>query len=262
VSWSGKERFQAVNSWPKDRESLTFVRMNNIHPIHPRDSSMPQSIRMTMVRSLGVAGLVCFASTLFDVATLAAEDGFVKIFDGKSLEGWEGDLKTFRVVDGAIVAGTLDAKIPRNEFLCTRKRYANFELRLEARLRGPGENAGIQFRSERIPNHHEVIGYQCDMGTAQGKSIWGALYDESRRRIFLAQGDHDQLVTKLKKDDFNNIVIRCEGNRIRIWVNDLLTVDYEEKEGGIATRGVIGLQIHGGEPGEATYREIRILELP
>lgn len=51
--------------------------------------------------------------------------------------------------------------------------YGDFELRLEAKLVGPGENAGIQFRSERIPNHHEVIGYQCDMGLAGGKSICG-----------------------------------------------------------------------------------------
>ena len=125
-----------------------------------------------------------------------------------------------------------------------------------------GENAGIQFRSERVPNHHEVIGFQCDMGMAQGKSIWGALYDESRRRKFLAQGDHEQIMAKFKKDDFNAIVIRCEGPRIRIWVNEVPTVDYEEKEPGIATRGVIGLQIHGGEPGEAAYRNVRVQELP
>jgi len=230
---------------------------------------MPQTIfRFASVRSClptrlpCLLCLACFAAVLFATTPLAAEEGFTKIFDGKSLDGWEGDLKTFRVRDDAIVAGTLDAKIPRNEFLCTRKRYGNFELRLEARLRGPGENAGIQFRSERIPNHHEVIGYQCDMGTSQGKSIWGALYDESRRKKFLVQGDHDQLTAKLKKDDYNSIVIRCEGHHIRIWVNELLTVDYMEKEDGIAARGVIGLQIHGGEPGEAAYREIRIMELP
>ncbi len=54
--------------------------------------------------------------------------------------------------------------MPRNEFLCTKKTYGNFELRLEAKLVGKGDNAGIQFRTRRIPNHHEVSGYQADMG--------------------------------------------------------------------------------------------------
>ena len=72
----------------------------------------------------------------------------------------------FRVEEGAIVAGTLKQPIPHNEFLCTTKEYANFDLCLKAKLVGDGDNAGIQFRSKRVPNHHEVSGYQCDMGTA------------------------------------------------------------------------------------------------
>ena len=97
------------------------------------------------------------------------EEGFVSLFDGKTLAGWEGDTKTFRVENGAILAGSLQDPIPRNEFLCTTRRYENFELRFEAKLVGPGKNAGVQFRSERIPNHHEVIGYQCDIGVMDGK---------------------------------------------------------------------------------------------
>ena len=69
----------------------------------------------------------------------------------------------------------------------TREAFGDFELRLEARLRGEGQNAGVQFRSARIPNDHEVIGYQCDMGRMDGRLIWGALYDESRRRRMLAE---------------------------------------------------------------------------
>src|SRR5688572_30261341 len=88
------------------------------------------------------------------------ESGFVSLFDGKSLAGWEGDEKVFRVADGAIVGGSLKERVARNEFLCTTKEYGDFELRLKARLVGKGENAGVQFRSRRIPNHHEVIGYQ------------------------------------------------------------------------------------------------------
>jgi hypothetical protein len=189
------------------------------------------------------------------------ETGFVSLFDGKTLAGWEGNLKVFRVQDGAIVAGTLKEKIPNNEFLCTKKEYADFELRLDAKLVGKGENAGIQFRSKRIPNHHEVIGYQYDMGNANGRSIWGSLYDESRRKKFLAGGDDKEIKRVLKPDDWNEVVIRCEGSRVRLWVNGYQTVDYEEKEKDIAATGLIGLQIHGGEPAEASYRKIRIKEL-
>ena len=83
------------------------------------------------------------------------------------------------VEDGTIVGKTNEGS--PNSFLATEKEYGDFELRLKAKLVGKGENAGVQFRSQRIPKHFEVIGYQCDMGSANGKSIWGALYDESRR---------------------------------------------------------------------------------
>ncbi len=190
-----------------------------------------------------------------------AGDGFRPLFDGKSLAGWEGNEKIFRVQDGAIVAGSLQDPIAHNEFLCTKERFGDFELRLEARLVGKGENAGVQFRSERIADHFEVIGYQCDMGTGQGKSIWGALYDESRRKKFLAQGDQDKLAEVVKAGDWNDLVIRCQGPRIQIWVNGLQTVDYIEADIKIAESGVIALQIHGGQPAEAAYKNIRIKPL-
>lgn len=188
----------------------------------------------------------------------AVEPGFVSLFDGKTLEGWEGDLKTFRVEDGAIVAGSLEKPIPRNEFLCTRKQYGDFELRLEARLRGDGQNAGIQFRSQRVPNHHEVSGYQCDMGVMKNRPIWGYLYDESRRNKFLVEADAEKLAKAVKSGSWNDLVIRCTGPRVELWVNGMQTVDYTETDAGIARRGIIGLQIHGGAPAEACYRNIRI----
>jgi hypothetical protein len=190
-----------------------------------------------------------------------AEEGFEPLFDGKSLDGWEGNEKMFRIEEGAIVAGTLDAEIPHNDFLCTKETFADFELRLEAKLEGEGDNAGIQFRSRRVPNHHEVSGYQCDMGTGFDRPIWGSLYDESRRREMLAQGDAEAVKKALRPGDWNSLVIRCEGPRVRIWLNDLLTVDYEEKDDKIEREGVIGLQIHSGPPSEASYRRIRIRRL-
>jgi len=106
------------------------------------------------------------------------EPGFTPLFDGKSLAGWEGDAKIFRVEEGAIVAGSPSERIARNEFLASKEEFGDFELRLQARLVGKGQNAGVQFRSQRMPDHFEMIGYQCDMGAMRGQSIWGALYDE------------------------------------------------------------------------------------
>lgn len=195
-------------------------------------------------------------------AAADVEPGFVSLFDGKTLAGWEGKPQVFRVEDGAIVAGSATERVPQNEFLATEKKYENFELRLDAKLVGKGDNAGIQFRSERIPNHHEVIGYQCDMGFAGPRPIWGSLYDESRRKDFLAHGDAVTVGKALKKEDWNSFVIRCEGPRVQIWLNGVATVDYTEKDAKIARTGIIALQIHGGEPAVASYRNVRIKELP
>ncbi|MBB77198.1 MAG: hypothetical protein CMJ75_22050 [Planctomycetaceae bacterium] len=195
--------------------------------------------------------------------TATTNQRFSQLFDGKTLSGWEGDRKLFRVVNGAIVAGSLKKAIPQNEFLCTRKTFENFELRLQARLRGKGDNAGIQFRSQRIPNNHEVIGYQCDMGsTSEFKNIWGWLYDESRRRTFLARPTPNTTADHFKPNDWNELRIRCQGRRIQIWLNGVQTVDYTEQDKRISRRGVIGLQIHGGAASEASYKAIRIKELP
>ena len=186
------------------------------------------------------------------------ENGFVPIFDGKTFSGWEGDIQnSFRIQEGAIVGGNLRNRIPQNEFLATLKRYTDFELRLQVKLLGEGANAGIQFRTERIPDHHEVIGYQADMG----QQYWGALYDESRRRKILA-GPSSKLVTRiLKPNDWNDYVIRAKGNTITLYLNGTKTVDYIEPDATIPQTGRICLQIHSGPPSEAWYRHIRIKDL-
>lgn len=194
------------------------------------------------------------------------EKGFESLFDSKTLKGWEGNVKMFRVEKGAIVAGTLKSKIPHNDFLCSTRTFGDFELRLQARLIGQGNNAGVQFRSHRIPQHFEVKGYQCDIGTMQNRPIWGSLYDESRRRKFLAEGDKLKLTAALRRagkqqQGWNDLVIRCEGPRVRIWINGFQTVDYVERAKDIPRTGIIGLQIHSGAPTEAWYRRIRIRQL-
>lgn len=210
----------------------------------------------TFLSSLSVVTVVLLGSI-----GVAGEQGTAKpvaMFDGKSFNGWEGDLKIFRIEDGAIVAGTLDNKIARNEFLCTTRTYANFELRLKVKLLGgDSANAGIQFRTKRIPNHHEVIGYQADMGIGW----WGALYDESRRNKVLKGPDQAKMKEIVKAGEWNDYVIRAEGKRIQLWINGFQTVDYMEEDPAVDATGVIAVQIHSGPPSQAWYKDITIVEL-
>ncbi len=189
---------------------------------------------------------------------LAAEP--TSLFDGKTFKNWEGDEKTFRIEDGAIVGGQLKEKIPHNVFLASTKEYKNFELRLKFKVIGDDKaNAGIQFRSRRIPNHHEMIGYQADLGSG----YWGALYDESRRKKMLAgQDKQDEVLKVLKKGEWNDYRIRAEGKHIQLWINGVQSVDYNEPDDAIEQNGFIALQIHSGNPTEAWYKEIVIEELP
>jgi len=194
---------------------------------------------------------------IFAIVTVAAVKP-QSLFDGKSFAGWEGNMKIFRIEDGAIVGGSMKAALPNNEFLCTTKRYSDFVFRAKFKVTGERVNAGIQFRSERIPNNHEVIGYQADIG----QNYWGALYDESRRKKVLVSPDAAALDKVLKRDDWNDYVIRAEGKRIRLEINGYQTVDYTEADDTIKQSGLICLQIHSGPPSEARYKDITIEELP
>lgn len=185
----------------------------------------------------------------------------VPLFDGKTFAGWEGDTaKTWRIEDGALVGGSLTEKVPRNEFLATKQSYANFELRLKFKLTGSeGQiNAGVQFRSQRIPDDFEMIGYQADLG----ENYYGALYDESRRRKVLAAPAKDVIAKALKLNEWNEYRIRCAGRRIQLWINDTLTVDYTEPDEAIVQSGFIAVQIHGGGKAEVRYKDLVIEELP
>ena len=185
----------------------------------------------------------------------------IPLFDGKTFSGWEGNTDTaFRIEDGAIVAGNLKKPIPHNEFLATTRTYKNFVLRLECKLLGPTANGGIQIRSKRVPNHHEVSGYQADMDKEHG--YWGCLYDESRRNKMLATRDKEKHPDLVKHEKWNRYEIRCDGPRIQLFVNGVKTADYTEPDSKIPREGIIAVQIHGGPASEAWYRNITIEELP
>jgi putative heme-binding domain-containing protein len=198
---------------------------------------------------------------LFLSTTLTAWAGPTAIFDGRSLAGWEGDVATWRVVDGCIEAGSLERNQPRNEFLTWREELANFDLTLRWKVEGTKGfvNGGVQLRSRRVPFHHEMVGYQADLGAGYD----GGLYDESRRNRFLAQPDAATKAKALKPTgEWNTYRIRAEGPRIQIWLNGVQTVDYVETDPAIPLTGQVAVQIHGNAFAVVRYKDIALEKLP
>lgn len=200
-------------------------------------------------------------ATLGGLLVLSASAADPKpLFDGRSLDGWEGDAKVWSVKDGEIVGGSLEKTVPQNEFLASTRGYTNFVLRLKFRLEGTEGfvNSGMQIRSQRIPNHNEMIGYQADIG----EGWYGALYDESRRNTVLAKPDEATVKKAVKPGQWNDYEIRAEGPRVVLKINGVQTVDYTEKDPKIVQSGKLGLQIHGGGKGLIHAKDITIEELP
>jgi len=182
------------------------------------------------------------------------------LFNGRDLVHWDGDPTVWRVVDGVIVGGSL-AGNPRNEFLATLRPYKNFILRLDYRLVGTKGfvNGGVQFRSVRIdqpPN--EMSGYQADIGAGHS----GCLYDESRRKKFMARATDEQIKRLEKPGEWNAYEVRCEGPKITIILNGETTVTYTEEDKTIALDGLIALQIHGNSSAEISFRHLTLEALP
>ena len=201
-----------------------------------------------------------FASLFFSLITIV-QAGPGPLFDGKTFVGWEGNItEVWRIEEGALTAGSLTKKQEKNDFLATVKEYGDFDLSLKWKLEGTEGfvNGGVQFRSKRIPDHHEVIGYQADLGAGYD----GALYDESRRKKMLAQPSKEVLAKAQKPlGEWNEYRIRAEGPRIQIWLNGVQTVDYTETEPGIAMTGIIAVQIHGSATSIVQYKDLVIEEL-
>jgi hypothetical protein len=193
-----------------------------------------------------------------------AEQPARSLFDGKSLDGWEvleSEADMWKVIDGAITAGSLYDKVPHNSFVSSRDSFQNFDLRLKVRLLGTEGfvNSGIQIRSVRLPNNHEMFGYQVDAG----KGWWGKLYDESRRRTVIGEADDLDAVNKaIDEQGWNEFRILAEGRRIRSWINGVPALDYSEADTTIPLDGYIGLLVHGGGKTVVQFKDVTIQELP
>ena len=181
--------------------------------------------------------------------------GFVPLFDGQTLDGWEGNTDLWAAKDGKIVGNS--PGLNHNEFLATKASYRDFILQLKFRVRGDDSaNSGVQFRSVRIPGT-EMSGYQADVG----QGYWGCLYDESRRNKILVKAS-DKAVAAIHKGDWNHYVIRAMGPKITLYLNGVESVTYTEDDASVARDGKIALQVHAGKPMTVEFKDILIQPLP
>ena len=190
-------------------------------------------------------------------AVARAAPAFRPLFNGRNLDDFIVDTPgLWRVERGGTIVG-VSPGLKYNDFLRTRREYSDFILKAAFRMidsTGKG-NSGIQFRSKPMPDSHEVIGYQADIG----QDYWGCLYDESRRKKVLAGPKPEQL--KIDRQGWNRYVITAQGPRITLELNGVTTVDYTETESGIERSGFIALQLHGGPPLEMHFKDLTIAEL-
>ena len=151
-----------------------------------------------------------------------ADNATADFFNGKNLDGWEGLVKEYwSVKDGAIVGSTLPKRINFNTFLCSKKKYKDFELKFKIRLKDGAGNSGVQIRSKILdPAKFAVTGPQCDIGQA----YWGGLYGENFGGMMKA-ADPRTVRRTLKPNDFNDYYIKCVGKHVTIKLNGETTMD-------------------------------------
>jgi len=229
-----------------------------------------------MYMRLLLVALAAFAATNAGLA-----QGWVNLFDGKTLNGWSvhSGTATYRADNGTIL-GTTTLGSP-NSFLCTDKEYGDYILEFEVKV-DPKLNSGVQFRSQiakeamvikttdqngkeverKIPADR-VYGYQVEIATKAGGNS-GNVYDEARRARFLDDFTNKPKARDAFKDNqWNKYRIEVKGDSIKTWVNSVPCADFKDS---VTTRGIIGLQVHGVSkenytPLEVRWRKIRIKEL-
>jgi hypothetical protein len=220
--------------------------------------------------ALWVATVVLLAGSV-----AAGEGGFVPLFDGKSIEGWNqvGGKATYKVEEGAIVGSSVPNT--QNSFLCPPKEYGDFVLEFEVKC-DPALNSGVQIRSHVVKEGETVkrnqgdktlpvgrmYGYQCEIAKGSGGAS-GCIYDEGRGGwIFGPDKASEKARKALKDNEWNHYEIECKGNRIRTWVNGVPVADMTDDR---ESDGLIGFQVHGvgkkTEPLVVRWRNIRIKEL-
>jgi putative heme-binding domain-containing protein len=219
------------------------------------------------------------------------EPGFRKLFDGRTLAGWEGRPGSWSVEDRAITGRTTkDNPLRGNTFLVARAAgkdliVDDFELRLSYRITADNDagfaNSGIQYRS-RDRGGFVAAGYQADIEA--GPRFSGILYDEAggaggrgimanrgekvtwtsdgRKEVTGRLGSSAEIQAKIKKDDWNEYVVVARGNHIQHFINGVPTVDvFDDFESKRLNSGILALQLHAGPPMTVRFKDIRIKSL-
>jgi len=236
-------------------------------------------MKQTFLAALAMSA-ICIRAIAAD-----AEAGFQTIFDGKDLTGWDGNRTLWSVKDGAIVGQTtLEHPTKDNTFLIwTNAPVADFELRFSYKITPNNDkgfaNSGVQYRSKILdPANWVVGGYQADFEA--GDTYSGILYEERMRGILAERGqkvvlkevdgklvkdvtgsvgDSKEIQAAIKKDGWNNYVIIAQGNHLQHFINGRQTVDVtDETVENAAKSGVLGLQLHAGQPMTVEFKNVRI----
>lgn len=214
--------------------------------------------------------------TIAAALSLAASADPVALFNGKDLTGWEGAPGWWSVEDGTITSESTPEKICRkpNYLVWTGGQPADFQLDCEFKISSHG-NSGIHIRSERRPDH-DMFGYQADM-TGDGKLI-GFIYHHQRglvagrgeevnitpdgKRQATTRTSPETLLNHYQPDSWNHYRIRCEGAKIRLWLNGILMCDIDDRDARTAAgKGFIGLQMHPGPPMKIQFRQLVLTPL-
>ena len=185
----------------------------------------------------------------------ARADDKAAFFNGKDLTGWEGLPEFWSAAGGALVGRT--EKDPGfNTFLCTKKKYGDFELSFKVRLKDGVGNSGVQVRSEVFDaKKFRVRGPQVDIG----KGYWGSLYGENFGGM-MKQSSPETIKKVVKEADFNDYAVRCAGKRVTVAINGATMVDGDFPK--MPDEGVIALQLHAGYKSmEVTFKDIQFKEL-
>lgn len=240
---------------------------------------------MHRLATFAFLSLACLAAAPLVASPLAAaEEGFVPLFDGKTLDGWEqhGGKAKYEVVDGMIVGSSVP-NTP-NSFLCTKLAYANFVLEYEFKV-DSALNSGVQFRAEVFPDARSISlgdgkekkmeadrvhGYQCEIDPNKPDRMWtGGIYDEARRGWLYPgpKGGDPAEFTKVgqksyKPEEWNSVRIEANGPHIKSFLNGVARADFEDD---LTPTGIIALQVHGvggqKETLQARWRNLRIKTL-
>ena len=189
-------------------------------------------------------------------------EGYVLLFDGRTLGGWEGDPVLWSVRDGAIVGSTEGHSIQNPVDLYHKTEFTDFILKADIKLRNG--NSGIQFRSGVLPGWR-MLGYQadaCDEGQQKNGPAWGNFYEQYGRGRGIMKDPFEgwrKASAVVRPRDWNTYEILADKKHIRIKLNGAVTIDTEDDR---ASTGLIGIQLHPGEPMEVAVRNVKVKPLP